>query len=175
MKFRQAVKEDINSIMNIINQAQDYFKENGIDQWQNNYPNVETIKHDIYNGYSYVLLNNDTIVATVAIVFDGEPTYDCIYEGQWISNDDYAAIHRIAVDNIYKGSGLSAHIIKYVEQLCLKKGIYSIKGDTHEDNLSMQRMLSKNKFQYCGVIYLEDGSKRVAFEKTLSPTNESLI
>lgn len=28
----------------------------------------------------------------------------------------------------------------------------------------MQRSLIKNGFDYCGVIYLADGSKRVAFE-----------
>lgn len=39
MKFRKAAEKDINAIMNIINQAQNYFKEQGIDQWQNGYPN----------------------------------------------------------------------------------------------------------------------------------------
>ena len=28
----------------------------------------------------------------------------------------------------------------------------------------MQRMLAKTGFQYCGVIYLENGSERIAFE-----------
>ena len=37
--------------------------------------------------------------------------------------------------------------------------------DTHEDNISMQRLLEKNNFKYCGIIYLEDGNKRIAFEK----------
>ncbi|MEQ8155334.1 MAG: GNAT family N-acetyltransferase [Clostridiaceae bacterium] len=167
MIFRKAVETDINGIMNIIRQAQAYFNEQGIDQWQNSYPNVETISCDIDNNYGYILLKDDDIVATAAVSFDGEKTYDTIYEGQWISNDEYAVIHRIAVDSSYKGSGLSSHIIKNVEELCLRKGVYSIKVDTHEENLSMQKLLKKNKFQYCGIIYLEDGSKRVAFEKTL--------
>ena len=37
MEFRKAKESDIDSIMNIIKQAQDYFKEAGIDQWQSNY------------------------------------------------------------------------------------------------------------------------------------------
>lgn len=167
MKFRKAVKADISSIMNIISQAQDYFKKQGINQWQNNYPNSEIISNDIDNNYSYVLLKEDNVVATAAVSFDGEKTYDSIYEGQWISNNEYAVIHRIAVDNNFKGLGLSSQIIKNVEELCLNKGVYSIKVDTHEENLSMQRLLKKNKFQYCGIIYLENGSKRIAFEKIL--------
>lgn len=40
-----------------------------------------------------------------------------------------------------------------------------IKVDTHEENISMQKLLKKNNFKYCGIIYLEDKSKRIAFEK----------
>ena len=167
MEFRKAVKTDVLDIMDIIRQAQAYFKELGIHQWQNNYPNVDTIRNDIDNKNGYVLLINDHIVAAVTVSFDGEKTYDSIYEGQWISNRQYAVIHRIAVDNNFKGLGLASEIIKNTEQLCLNKGVYSIKVDTHEDNRPMQKLLKKNDFQYCGIIYLKDGSKRLAFEKTL--------
>ena len=44
MEFRGAVFSDINKIMIIIKQAQEYLKQEGIDQWQNNYPNPEIIK-----------------------------------------------------------------------------------------------------------------------------------
>ncbi|WP_346916015.1 GNAT family N-acetyltransferase [Clostridium sp.] len=167
MEFRKTVKTDINDVINIIRQAQVYFKELGINQWQNDYPNVEIINNDIDNENSYVLLKDNNIIATAAVSFEGEKTYDSIYEGQWISNKEYAVIHRIAVNNNYKGLGISSKIIRNVEQLCLKKGVYSIKVDTHEENLSMQKMLKKNQFQYCGIIHLEDGSKRIAFEKIL--------
>lgn len=167
MEFRKTVETDIKDIMKIIKQAQDYFKENGIDQWQNNYPNPETIKNDVDNNHSYVLLKDNKIVATAAVSFDGEKTYDSIYEGQWLSNNDFAVIHRVAVDNNYKGLGLSSEIIKNVESLCESRGVKSIKIDTHEDNLSMQKLLKKNNFKYCGIIYLADGNKRIAFEKVL--------
>lgn len=168
MEFRKSNEADINNIMSIIKQAQTYFKEHGINQWQNNYPNTETINNDIANNNSYVLLKDNKIVATVAVSFDGEKTYNSIYEGEWISNNEFAVIHRIAVDNNYKGLGLSSQIIKSVEKLCLSKDVCSIKVDTHEKNISMQKLLKKNNFQYCGIIYLEDGSKRMAFEKILS-------
>ncbi|WP_238884064.1 GNAT family N-acetyltransferase [Clostridium sp. YIM B02551] len=167
MIFRKTIKADMKEIMNIISQAQAYFKEQGIDQWQNNYPSVETINNDITNEHSYVLLKDNNIVATAAISFDGEKTYDTIYEGQWVSNNEFAVIHRIAVHSKYKGLGLSSEIIRNVEEICLNKGVYSIKVDTHEENLSMQKLLRKNSFKYCGIIYLEDGSKRIAFEKSL--------
>lgn len=58
-------------------------------------------------------------------------------------------------------------MIAYAESLCRNRKIKSIKVDTHRDNLSMQALLKKNNFKYCGIIFLEDGAERIAFEKVL--------
>lgn len=167
MEFRRTTEKDIDGVMEIISQSQQYFKEQGIDQWQNGYPNKEVIKNDISNENSYVLLKDNKILATTVISFDGEETYNKIYDGKWLSNEDYAVIHRVAVDTNHKGLGLAGKIIDEAKKKCSERGIKSIKVDTHEDNESMQRLLLKNGFEYCGVIYLEDGAKRIAFEKML--------
>ena len=167
LALRYTKLEDIERVMEIIKQAQQYFKEKGINQWQNGYPNAKVIENDIKNVHSFVLIKNNEIVGTIAISFEGEATYNKIFEGDWKSNDNYAVIHRIAVDHELKGIGLSSEMIKQTELMCNKKSVGSIKVDTHEDNQAMQRSLIKNGFDYCGVIYLADGSKRVAFEKCL--------
>ena len=167
MEFRKSVETDISSIMNIIVQAQAYFNEQGINQWQNNYPNSETIENDIINKNSYVLLSDNNIIGTVVLSFDGEKSYEIIYDGKWKSNFKYGVIHRIAVDTNYKGLGLASAIINNVKEICLKKGVCSIKVDTQKDNIAMQKLLKKNEFDYCGIIYLEDKNERMAFEKIL--------
>ena len=113
------------------------------------------------------MLDNNNIIATTVISFAKEKSYENILEGKWITNDDYGVIHRIAVDNTQKGKGLSHKIIKYAEEVCKQNDIHSIKVDTHEQNIPMQNLLKKNGFEYCGIVYLEDGGKRVAFEKIL--------
>lgn len=167
MELRKALESDIENIMAIIKQAQEYLRKKGINQWQNNYPNTDVIMNDIKNGYGYVLLKNGNIVGTVAVSFDGEETYKTIYEGNWLSNYKYAVIHRMAICNELKGIGLGSVIIKHIEKMCLDKGVKSIRIDTHEDNISMQRLIEKNGFKYCGIIYLKDRSKRLAYEKIL--------
>ena len=74
MKLRLTTTNDLTAVMTIINQAKVYFKEQGINQWQDGYP-----------------------------------------------------------DELTKPS---------------------IRMDTHDDNLSMQRFLIKYGFEYCGTIYL---------------------
>ncbi|MED1203312.1 GNAT family N-acetyltransferase [Heyndrickxia acidicola] len=167
MKFRKTTEQDIDSIMNIVRQAQEFFRTNHIEQWLNNYPNPEIFQKDIQHGYSYVLEEAGQILGTAMISFDGEKTYNKIYNGDWLTHGEYAVIHRLAVDSRFKGSGISSEIITLIEKMCLDKGVRSIKVDTHEKNIPMQRLLQKNDFTYCGDIYLEDKSKRVAFEKRL--------
>lgn len=164
MIFRKTKTEDIPRVMEIINKGKAYFKSEGIDQWQNGYPNEETIETDINNGEGYILERDNEIVGTVAVSFNGEATYDKIYEGSWLTSGDFGVIHRIAVDSDLKGEGLAGQIFKSVQALCLKNSVHSIKIDTHKDNQSMRKSIAKNGFAYCGVIYLEDGSERVAFE-----------
>ncbi|NLK28170.1 MAG: GNAT family N-acetyltransferase [Clostridiales bacterium] len=167
MEFRKSTHADADGIMEIIRQAQSYLKSQGIDQWQNNYPNPEVVKKDIDEENGYVIVKDKLIIGTVTVSFDGESTYDVIYDGAWKSNQPFAVIHRIAVRDEYKGQGISSKIIRWIEEMCLKKGIHSIKVDTHEKNLSMQKILKNNGFEYCGIIYLANGSKRMAFEKMI--------
>lgn len=168
MKFMKATGNQIPEIMEIIFEAQAYFKAHGIDQWQNGYPNLEKIEADIENGNSYIVKSQDKVVATAVLEFGGEPNYEKIYEGAWKSSHSYAALHRIAVSNKYKGQGLASFIIKEMEKICLEREVKSIRVDTHEDNLAMQKMLRKNNFKYCSKIFLADGSPRLAFERILS-------
>lgn len=168
MNFRKSRMEDISGIMRLVDQAKSYMKAQGIDQWQNGYPNAESIKNDIEHDYSYVMEKDGKVIGTMAVLFDGEPTYDKIYEGDWKTTEEpYAAVHRVAVDADCKGQGIAGAMVDEVEKICRERGVRSIKNDTHRDNKSMQRMQAKNGFEYCGIIYLEDGAERIAFEKLI--------
>ena len=167
MEFRQAKISDLDQIVEIIELSKKYLKETKVDQWQDGYPAKEDLRRDIESGSSYVLTNKDEIVATTVISLDGESTYNSIFNGEWITNEDYIVMHRVAVHDKYKGKGIFKELIKEAESLALNKGIFSIKIDTHRDNISMQRAVVKNDFKRCGIIYLGDGSERIAFEKVL--------
>lgn len=167
MKLENADLSDVNEIMNIIKKAQIHFKNQGINQWQNNYPNHQIIKDDIKDNNSYILKQDQIIIGTASVSFDGEETYETIYEGEWLSHDEYAVIHRMAVDFNQRGTGVASIFLKEIERLCINNGIYSIKVDTHRENIPMQKLLLKNGYKECGIIYLKDKNERIAFEKIL--------
>ncbi len=171
MEIRNSTDRDIPAIMGIIDAAKAFFRENGIDQWQNGSPNPEIIGNDVKNGESYVVCDSGIVLATAMISLRGEPTYAEIYDGAWLNGGPYGVIHRVAVSPSVKKSGLASSLVGYAVERTLEKGFSSLRADTHDDNLPMQRMLSKNGFVFCGNIFLADGAPRRAYEKILKQDN----
>lgn len=166
MIFRHTQIEELDNVMVIIEEARKYFKVNGIPQWQNGTPNKETITKDIEAKVSYVLVDEDEIVGTCAVMFEEEPTYAKIEQGRWLNEYDYAVIHRLAVKQSYKGHGYGSNLLEGAAALAKKMDVDNLRIDTHRLNTSMQRLIAKNNFFYCGIIYLEDGAERLAYQKT---------
>ena len=164
MILRPTKIEDISRVIDIINQAKTYFKNNDIDQWQDGYPNEETIEKDIENNEAYVLEEDGVILGTCMVTIHWEPAYNRI-EGKWILNCPYICVHRIAVVNEYKGKGLASTILDQV--VAMYPDYHSVRMDTHHDNLSMQSFLTKYGFKYCGEITLKSGALRRAYEKRI--------
>lgn len=164
MILRKTQENEITRVMEIINQAKTYFQNNGINQWQDGYPNEESIQQDIINNEAFVLEDDHQIIGTCMITTKGEPTYRII-DGKWLTDGDYLCVHRIALDNQYKGTGLAGIMLNQAIEMFPQ--CHSLRMDTHEDNLSMQRFLIKYGFQFCGIITLENGDLRRAYEKIL--------
>lgn len=166
-EIKKATKADLVEIMEIINAAKERMKAAEIDQWQGGYPNEEVILGDIEGGNSYLFYEEDEPAAVFALFFGEDPIYNVIEEGEWLTDSPYSFIHRIAVANDKVGEGIMGRAIKRAGILSLEKGYGSIRIDTHPENRSMQRALTKSGFSYCGFIYLENGDLRLAYEKIL--------
>lgn len=172
MEFRKSELLDVNRIMEIINQAKQALKSSGIDQWQHGYPNETVIKEDIQRGESYVITYDGTIVGTLALTFHEEEHYNTLRGGSWLNaKKPYAVIRRIAVDDTCKGKGIAGALMTNAEQEAQNLA-YSIRIDTHKDNLPMQRAIRKHGFELCGTITLRDGAERLTFEKFVRTLHE---
>lgn len=163
--FRKAVIEDKNNIWTIIQQAILRRKEDGSNQWQDGYPNLQTIENDITKEIGFVLADGEKIIGYCAALINDEPEYAKII-GRWLTNEDFVVIHRIAIHDNYLGQGLSGKIIESVENFAKEQNIYSVKIDTNFDNLAMMKIFEKRGYQYCGEVYFR-GSARRAYEKVL--------
>ena len=163
--FRKASVHDIPQIWTIIQQAIVRRKNDGSQQWQDGYPNEDLIRKDIVDGIGYVLTDDDKIVGYAAIIFNVEPAYEKL-KGSWLTNEDFAVVHRVAISDYYLGKGLAQKIFLFTEDLALDNNIFSIKVDTNFDNIPMLKILEKLGYTYCGEVSFR-GDARKAFEKIL--------
>ncbi|HIY91768.1 GNAT family N-acetyltransferase [Companilactobacillus sp. HBUAS56275] len=167
MAIREAKISDLDRIMELIGQAQNYFKANNIDQWQNNYPTSEVILADIHNHECYVIEVDRKVLAIMTLTFTVQPEYSNISGENWKINSAYATIHRVAVDNESKGQGLATELLDFATAKCSVHRVHSLRTDTYENNKSMQHSLLKNGFDKRGVIQRAGVADMIGFEKII--------
>jgi hypothetical protein len=163
MKIRQARIDDLAAIMEVYAYARGFMKKNGNpSQWKDMYPSMTLIESDIAKKECFVGVDTDGSIRCVfAFIIGNDSTYDYIEDGQWLNEDTYGTIHRIASDGIIKD------VFSQCVDFCNER-IDNIRIDTHRDNKIMQHQIMKNGFENCGIIYVEDGSERIAYHRIQS-------
>ncbi|MBQ7000087.1 MAG: N-acetyltransferase [Oscillospiraceae bacterium] len=156
-QVRNAFMEDLERVQEIYAYARAFMRKTGNpNQWSNNHPPLEQLQEDVQNRDLYVICRNGIIHGVFYFFIGEDPTYGRIDGGCWRSDSDYGTIHRIAGD----GSG---GILKTAVAFA-KQQIFHIRIDTHEDNHVMQHAVAKEGFQKRGIIYIADGSPRIAYD-----------
>lgn len=156
--IRPATLRDIPDIMRIFSAARAFMRQNGnMTQWSGGYPSEDIVRQDIALGESYCIEEDGNVGAVFTLLSRPDPTYKIIYDGEWKSEAPYGTIHRIATDGSVKG------VVAKAVQFALKTHS-TLRCDTHEDNLPMQHALTKAGFDYCGIIHLENGEPRLAYQ-----------
>lgn len=164
--IRTAKKEEAPAILSLLKDGIKRMQSDGnFAQWTQDTHSIDTVLADITQGISYLLLKNNTPIATFVLLPSPDPTYQTI-DGAWLNDAPYFSIHRLASDVHHSGTATQ------VFNWALEQG-RDLRADTHADNLRMQHLLLKHGFQYCGIIHLNDGSPRLAYQK-LHPTTPQL-
>lgn len=160
-KITLASREDLPQILQIYEYARKFMRESGnASQWKEGFPPEDMLTEDIDAGQLYAVRDSKwgIVHGVFAFMTGEEPSYAYIERGKWLSDTEYGTLHRVAGDG--KAHGIFDAIAKFCEQK-----ISHLRIDTHEDNKVMQHLIEKNGFQRCGIIYVEDGSPRIAYEK----------
>ena len=157
--IRLAREGDLPRILEIYAAARSFMRANGNpNQWKDGYPAKETLLGDIAAEKLYVGEATGTPFGVFFLSEGPDPTYSRIDGEGWRSGTSYGVIHRIASDGTRKGFLHTA--VEFA-----RERFSHLRIDTHEDNKVMQHVLEKHGFQRTGIIYLEDGDPRIAYEK----------
>lgn len=159
MLIRSATMTDLDALQMLFAQGRAFMKKNGnAVQWKNHHPSAELLISDIAAAKSYVCVEDERIIGSFVLQFGDDPTY-AVIEGRWKNSLPYATMHRVVSDGSYP------RLFDEMVRWSFAK-ISNLRADTHALNLPMQKALLRNGFRYCGVIYVADGSPRLAYQKT---------
>ena len=169
MKVRPATKADINDVLGCVRRIKrEYFEEKNIPQWGEGYPSREDFASDVEKKALYVMHMGEVLIGFGAFLAQPDPCYAEI-EGTWkTEGENYLVIHRLGINPDWHNMGMGTALMGLADKICEVKKIPSIRVDTHADNISMQKLLEKCGFEKCGVIHLENGEPRTAYEKIIS-------
>ncbi len=158
MEIRAAVMSDMPEILRVYACARRYMETSGNpSQWGKTHPPRRLLEEDIRAGRLYAGIGADGgIRLCFALIPGDDPTYARI-DGAWLNDAPYAAIHRVASDGAEKG------MFEKCLAFCRERHD-NLRIDTHRDNATMQHVVEKNGFVRCGIIYLENGDPRIAYQ-----------
>ena len=173
MVIRPATPADIPALRPVFEAAKGIMRADGNhDQWSApGFPDDSLLLRDIARGGGFVMESvipsggssvipseaKESIVAYFALLPSPEPTYDVI-DGAWLTDEPYGVIHRMA--SYPEIHGIFSTVINYATSRYAHLRI-----DTHRDNRITQHLIEKHGFTYCGIIWLEDGTERLAYER----------
>ncbi len=72
-------------------------------------------------------------------------------------------LYALFLDALFSGENAGKGVFRECLAYCMSR-ISNIRIDTHRDNAIMRHLLEKHGFQECGIIYVEDGSPRIAYQ-----------
>lgn len=160
--IRPATFTDLDRLMEIFEAARRFMESTGNpNQWINGYPQRALIAEEISQEHCYVCQDEEgKTIGTFCFVPSPDPNYACIEDGAWLNDAPYHVIHRLASDGSEKG------IFKACIDWCALQDT-NLRADTHADNKVMQHLLEKNGFIRCGIIYVSNGTPRIAYQRVI--------
>ncbi|MBO0476093.1 GNAT family N-acetyltransferase [Vagococcus sp. DIV0080] len=152
---RLGKENDLEQILAVIDSGRKQLASRNIPQWRNNEgPNKAVIMTDLQLEEGYVLLEDKEIVGYGTITKGKQEGYEPIKNGEWLGEEAYVSLHRIAIKETIKERGKGQFLLSYLILEAQKQGYTDIRIDTHPLNIPMQKVIQKAGFNFRGEIVL---------------------
>ncbi len=129
---------DVENILQMFVFITDVLIDHGIDQWNYDYPDFETLKRDVEQGTNFVIREGNKIAASIVLNDIQDVQYRKIH---WkYRNDSILVIHRLGVHPESQGKGLGKKMCLFAEWFAKKHKYKSIRLDAYAGNTVSNRL-----------------------------------
>lgn len=166
--IRKAVVQDIPLIKKITEACAQHMIDQGIYQWNKNYPSLEVLTKDVMANNVYVYLMEHEIIAIVMFSMEMDDFYS---EVDWLTpNFKQLYVHRLAVHPTYQGQGIARALMDFGEALAKEKECLSVRLDTFSQNIRNNRFYQARQYQQVGQVFFAQKSESpfYCYEKVLN-------
>ena len=166
MIIRKAEISDLENIMLMYKSCVAGMIANGIDQWDESYPNAEVIMEDLIAQTYFVAIENNIIIAGINIDQNQDDTYLAI---DWEDKkNQFLVVHRLAVKVEFWNDGIGKSLMLFTENLVTEKGLNSIRLDTYSGNPKAMEFYRRLGYSELGTIDLKPNKDKYhCFEKII--------
>ena len=136
----------------------------GIDQWDEVYPNEKIIETDILNNHAFGYCADGVLMGYIAIneYFDKE--YNDL---DWKHPDNRPLIvHRLAVHSKFQGLGIAKALMLFAEDKAINEGYATIRLDAFSKNPKALKFYDNLDYQFVGEVTFRKGVF-YCFEKSM--------
>lgn len=156
--IRKTLDTDIPAVMAIYDAARAFMRAHGnATQWPRGHAFCRATGCRYRRRWQLCVRSRWPRGGDVCLLPGPDECYDVIEDGQWRSDTPYAVLHRVASDGTVHG--IAAAMFAFA-----KERADHLRIDTHQDNLPMQGAIAKAGFKRAGIVYVSDGTPRVAFD-----------
>ena len=166
MIIRKAINTDLENIMKMYKSCVAGMIKSGIDQWDDTYPDTETISQDLENQTYYVTEEKGEIIGGINIDQNQDSTYlDINWQD---ASTQFLVVHRLGVKEGNWGDGIGKSLMIFTEELVMKKDLKSIRLDTYSGNPKAMEFYRRLGYRELGTIDLKPNKDKYhCFEKII--------
>ncbi|PYV41512.1 MAG: GNAT family N-acetyltransferase [Acidobacteria bacterium] len=164
VSIRTATSNDIEDLLALVRVCIDHLRSCGIEQWDEVYPDHNTIERDVRSGTTFLASNARETVGTIVLNDHQEPEYA---EVPWqFTTGRVSVIHRLMIRPSMEGKGLGRLLMHFAEARALTTGCRSIRLDAFTENPRALRLYERLGYRDAGQVRFRKGYFR-CFEKEL--------
>ena len=142
LQYRSGRPEDLPEICGLVEAAKHLMSEQGIDQWDDQYPVPADFEEDIRKGTLYLAIKDNVAAAIYVISEECEEEY---HKWDW-ENEHPCIIHRLCVSPSFQNHGIGSAVLDHIETQLMEAGYDSVRLDVFTQNPYALRLYEKNGY-----------------------------
>jgi GNAT superfamily N-acetyltransferase len=121
----------------------------GIDQWDDVYPDLQAVEQNVADGTLYVALEDDRCLGSVCLSEEQDEAYKTV---RWSGSEPVLVVHRLCVSPSEQRRGVASLLMDFAEAKAAEFGYASIRLDAYTGNPQAVALYARRGYSVAGEV-----------------------